>query len=184
MMLLGALMWTDQFCALARYNAWMNRKLFAIAAELDDEQRKRSLGAFFGSVEGTLNHVLIADRIWMARFTSDEGSYTSRDRFGAPIAFEGMSQIVYPVFAELRQNRELLDRQIEFWARHLTLGDLEASLTYFNTTGTRLCCPLWQAVLNFFNHQTHHRGQVTTLLFQLGKDPGVTDFAAFMRLPT
>jgi uncharacterized damage-inducible protein DinB len=174
-------MWTDQFRSLARYNTWMNRKLYAGAADLGDEQRKRNLGAYFGSVAGTLNHILIADRIWMARFTGDDGSYLSRDRFGEPIAFEGLAQIVYPVFAELRQNREHLDRQIEFWSGNLTLDELEGNLTYFNTTGKRFSHPLWQAAIHFFNHQTHHRGQVTTLLFQLGKDPGVTDFAAFVR---
>lgn len=174
-------MWTDQFRALARYNSWMNRKLFAVARELDDAARKRDLGAFFGSVEGTLNHVLLTDRIWMARFTGDEGSYTSRDRFGVPIGFEGLSQVVYPVFAELSRNRELLDRQIEFWSRSLTNEDLTSTLSYFNTTGRRFSHPLWQAVTHFFNHQTHHRGQVSTLLYQLGKDPGVTDFAVFVR---
>lgn len=174
-------MWTDQFGALSRYNTWMNAKLYALAAQLPDAERKRNLGAFFGSIEGTLNHVLLSDRIWMSRFTGDEGSFISRDRFGAPIGFEGLSQILYPVFTELRHNRELLDRQIEFWSRHLTEEQLAAKFTYFNTTGKRLKCALWEAVIQFFNHQTHHRGQVTTLLFQLGKDPGVTDFSAFVR---
>ena len=174
-------MWTEQFRALARYNSWMNQRIYAEARELDDAARKRDLGAFFGSVAGTLNHVLLTDRIWMARFTGDEGSYTSRDRFGVPIGFEGLSQIVFPVFAELWRNRELLDRQIEFWARSLTNDELTSNLSYFNTTGRRFSHPLWQAVTHFFNHQTHHRGQVTTLLHQLGKEPGVTDFVAFAR---
>ncbi|HMA93324.1 MAG TPA: DinB family protein [Polyangiaceae bacterium] len=174
-------MWTEQFRVLSRYNTWMNVRLYALAAQLNDTERKRNLGAFFGSIEGTLNHILLADRIWMSRFTGDEGSFVSRDQFGTPIAFEGLSQIVYPVFADLRHNRELLDRQIEFWSRHLTEEQLRSGLTYFNTTGKRLKCTLWQAVTHFFNHQTHHRGQVTTLLFQLGQDPGVTDFSAFIR---
>jgi uncharacterized damage-inducible protein DinB len=145
-------MWTDQYCALARYNSWANKRIFAVARELDDAARKRDLGAFFGSVEGTLNHILLTDRIWMARFTGDEGSYTSRDRFGVPIGFEGLSQIVYPVFNELCRNRELLDRQIEFWARGLTQDELTANLTYFNTTGRRFRHPFWQVVIHFFNH--------------------------------
>ncbi|HEY5957907.1 MAG TPA: DinB family protein [Polyangiaceae bacterium] len=174
-------MWTDQFAALARYNRWMNRKLYELAAELTDDERKRQLGAFFGSIEGTLNHILLADRIWMARFTGDESAYASRDRFGKTIPFEGLAQVVYPVFDDLQHNRELLDRQIEFWAQRLVLDELDAPFAYFNTTGKRFSQPLWHAVLHFFNHQTHHRGQVTTLFFQLGKDPGVTDFAAFIR---
>jgi uncharacterized damage-inducible protein DinB len=174
-------MWTDQFTALARYNRWMNRKLYALAAELDDEQRKRKMGAFFESIEGTLNHILLADRIWMARFTGDASAYASRDRFGQLIPFEGLSQILYPVFTDLAYNRELLDRQIEFWAQHLTSDHIDSTFSYFTTTGQRFSQPLWQAALHFFNHQTHHRGQVTTLLFQLGKDPGVTDFIAFTR---
>jgi hypothetical protein len=94
-------MWTDQYRALARYNTWINHRLYACVATLDDQQRKQDFGAYFRSIEGTLNHILLADRIWMARFTGDEGSFTSRDRFGVPIAFEGLSQILYPVFAEL-----------------------------------------------------------------------------------
>lgn len=174
-------MWTDQFKALARYNTWMNGRLFAHAAAATDEERGRNLGAFFGSIEGTLNHILLSDRIWMARITGDEGSFTSRDRFGHPIAFEALSQIVYPVFAELWQNRQLLDRQIEFWANHLTEEALLSACSYFDTTGHRLTCPLWHVVMQLFNHQAHHRGQVTTLLFQSGRDPGVTDFSSFMR---
>lgn len=174
-------MWSDQFRALGRYNTWMNSKIYALAAECSDGERKRDMGAFFASIEGTLNHILLADRIWMARFTGDEGSYLSRDRQGQPIPFEGLSQILYPVFHELRHNRELLDRQIEFWTRQLKDEELSGELSYFNTTGKRVRCPFWHAALHCFNHQTHHRGQVTTLLFQLGKDPGVTDFAAFMR---
>jgi uncharacterized damage-inducible protein DinB len=174
-------MWTDQFRTLARYNTWMNSKIYALAAECTDDERKRDVQAFFGSIEGTLNHLLLADRIWMARFTGDEGSYQSRDRLGQPIPFEGLSQVLYPVFAELRHNRELLDRQIEFWSKQLNDEEASGELVYFNTTGKRVRCPLWHAVVHFFNHQTHHRGQVTTLLFQLGKDPGVTDFVAFVR---
>lgn len=174
-------MWTEQFRALARYNRWMNRRLYDTAKQLSDGDRKRDLGAYFGSLEGTLNHILLTDRLWMARLTGDEGSFASRDRFGELIPFEGQAQILYPVFAELEQNRDRLDRQIEFWVDRLTVDEFETTLDYFNTTGTRRSHPLWQILTQFFNHQTHHRGQVTTLLFQLGKDPGPTDFLAFVR---
>jgi len=77
------------YVALARYNTWMNEKLFAGAATLSDEERKRDLGAFFRSLHGTLNHLLLADRAWLGRFTHDPVLSESRDAAGQPISYSG-----------------------------------------------------------------------------------------------
>ena len=159
----------EQLGALARYNRWMNDKLFAAAGELSDEERKRDLGAFFRSIHGTLNHLLLADRIWLARFGVSE----------VP-AFASMGDELFADFGELRRERVETDGTISAFVAELTEDRLAAPITY--PRGQRkLEHPLWFAVLHLFNHQTHHRGQVTTLMTQLGRDPGVTDLIALLR---
>jgi uncharacterized damage-inducible protein DinB len=155
--------------AMAAYNRWMNDKLYDCAARLSDEARKRDVGAFFKSIHGTLNHLLLTDRIWLGRFTYK------------PFAAKSLDQELYADFAELRAERAVTDGAITAWVGALTEQDLAGELAY--TTMTNLQPrrdPFWFALTHFFNHQTHHRGQVTTLLFQRGVDPGVTDF---LRLP-
>ncbi len=159
----------DTYRALARYNTWMNRKLYALAGTLSEEERRRDMGAFFRSVVGTLNHLLAADRIWMARFT------------GGVADGSGLERIMYEDFAEMTRQRAATDAQIEAWAATLTDERLEESFGYSNLKGDKFSHPYWWAVSHFFNHQTHHRGQATTLFMQLGHDPGVTDLAIFLR---
>jgi uncharacterized damage-inducible protein DinB len=146
------------------YNRWMNDRLYECCAQLTDEERKRDRGAFFKSIHGTLNHLLLADRIWLGRFT------------GKPFAASSLSQELYSDFARLRLEREATDGVFSQWVSALSESDLAGELSYVsvvNPAQRRL--PLWVAVTHFFNHQTHHRGQLTTLLFQCGVDPGVTD---------
>ncbi|HTM22101.1 MAG TPA: DinB family protein [Kofleriaceae bacterium] len=156
--------------AMAAYNTWMNRKLYALAAELPAEERSRDLGAFFKSVAGTFNHLLLTDRVWLARFT--------RTRVDG---IRALDQILYDDFAELDRERAVTDAAIEAWAGQLTDDALHGDFTYKNMKGDPFVHPMWWAVSHFFNHQTHHRGQATTLFKQLGRDPGVTDLVAFLR---
>lgn len=149
---------------LARYNRWMNRKVYECCAELPDEARRRDMGAFFRSIHGTLNHLLLADRVWMGRFT------------GVPFQVESLAQELYPDFSVLRNMREAEDGRIIEWVASLSPQDLEGELAYTSLVNPEpRRYPLWLAVSHFFNHQTHHRGQVTTLLSQLGVDVGITD---------
>lgn len=135
---------------MAAYSRWMNERLYALCAELPDAERKRDRAAFFCSIHGTLNRLLLADRLWLGRFT------------GVPFAIEGLDQELHADFDELSRARAGTDDAIDAWVA--TLDDEE----------------LWLPVAHFFNHQTHHRGQLTTLLEQAGRDPGVTDL---IRLP-
>lgn len=157
---------------MAEYNQWMNQKLYAICTEIPDAVRKEDRGAFFRSIHGTLNHLLVGDRIWLGRFT------------GQPFVAK-VSDELYGDFAELQQARELTDRQILDWVNQLTDAWLCQDFTY--TSGidrkTRIL-PAWLLVTHLFNHQTHHRGQLTTLLSQLGYDPGVTDLPWLPNLST
>lgn len=170
----------EQYRWLARYNTWMNEKLYALAATLDGGERTRDMGAFFRSVHGTLNHLLWADRIWLGRFTRDAAIGESRDRDGKPIPVGMHDQILYADFDELRRERAKTDGHIEAWTRALTDTTLAAPFSYRTVSTGMREHPLWQAVTQFFNHQTHHRGQATTLFAQLGRNPGVTDFMVFL----
>jgi uncharacterized damage-inducible protein DinB len=157
------------YAAQARYNRWMNETLYAVAGKLTGEERRRDLGAFFRSVHRTLNHLLLADRIWLARF-------------GAGLApqFSSLGDELYDDFVVLRAERAKTDADLERWAATLTPELLAAPLSYRSSRG-EFTHPLWYAVSHLFNHQTHHRGQVTTLLMQLGHDPGLTDMLAMLR---
>jgi uncharacterized damage-inducible protein DinB len=158
---MSPLVWARTFAA---YNRWMNERLCALCAELPDAERRRDRGAFFRSIHGTLNHGLLGDRIWLGRFR------------GEPFAVRSLDQELYAGFPELRAERECTDVEIEAWAAGLAPADLEGTLrfTSFVNVAPR-AMPFWAAAAHFFNHQTHHRGQLTTLLMQAGVDPGVTD---------
>ena len=166
----------DHCLVLARYNRWMNDKVFAVSANLTDEQRKQNCGAFFKSIHGTLNHLLVADRVWMGRFI---GAVLEPDEIG-PGGIRSLNQELYEVFEELRQQRKQMDAEIEQWVATLRPEQLAAPLRYLRQ-GVMWDFPLWWSVAHLFNHQTHHRGQVTTLLMQAGQDPGVTDLLAMLR---
>jgi uncharacterized damage-inducible protein DinB len=149
---------------LAAYNRWMNERLYALCAELPDAERRRDRGAFFRSIHGTLNHLLLADRIWLGRFT------------GVPFAVASLDQELTADFAELRHERERTDGEIADFVASLSPADFEGTLRYTSFVNPALrSIPFWAALAHFFNHQTHHRGQLTTLLMQTGVDPGVTD---------
>ncbi len=155
---------SPEYCALmARYNRWMNRKLYAICADLSDEVRKQDRGAFFRSIHGTLNHLLFGDIVWMARFQQREGP-------------KRIIAELHADFGELRAAREAMDARILEWTATLTPQWLAAPFSYVSNVDRRTrTMPAWVLVAHLFNHQTHHRGQLTTLLSQLGIDPGVTD---------
>jgi uncharacterized damage-inducible protein DinB len=173
---------TANYRACARYNTWMNDRLYALCATLPDAERRRDRGAFFRSIHGTFNHLVLTDRAWLGRFTRDPAVAQSRDENGNLIAYTGrLDQEVYADFALLRRERAKTDAAIEAWARDLTAERLAAPFVYRSSDGRKHEHPLWWAVGHFFNHQTHHRGQITTLLMQLGHDPGVTDLVALLR---
>jgi len=161
--------------ASARYNRWMNEKLYGVVATLSDEARKRDCGAFFKSIHGTLNHILLADRVWLARFKG----VPAPEGFMAP-GIRSLDQELYSDFEGLRRERALTDDELTAWVTALSQEQLAAPLVFMRR-GHRLETPLWGVVAHVFNHQTHHRGQVTTLLSQQGHDPGVTDLFAMLR---
>ena len=154
-----------EYCRLlARYNRWMNERMYAALAALPDDERKRDRGAFFGSIHRTLDHVLWGDRMWLGRFN---GNAHAVPAYGAD---------AHPDFAELARERDAADRDILGWAGTLTQAWLDGTLEYRASSDGKLRrVPAWIAATHLFQHATHHRGQVTTLMKQAGVDPGVTD---------
>jgi len=170
---------TPQIASLmAEYNRWMNERMYEVAATLDAETLAADKGAFFSSILGTLNHIAAADTIWLHRFAQHEASFFSLStlsRFPQPSL---LSKPLAPDLTGLRGNRRALDALIESWVAELTPEHLSANIAYGNMAGVKSSRNFGALLQHFFNHQTHHRGQVSTLLFQSGVDVGVTDLLA------
>lgn len=148
---------TPLFPMLARYNDWANRRLYGRAAALPDAEYRADRGAFFGSVHGTLSHLVVADRIWLNRFTGDGPAYPRLDL------------ILYADLEELRAAREAEDQRIVTWVDSLDAERLAGAFSYRTIVDPReVTQPLAPALMHFFNHQTHHRGQVHTLMTIIG----------------
>ena len=149
---------------LASYNRWMNEKLYSVCEDLSDEERKADRGSFFRSIHGTLNHLLLGDHIWMGRFTGE----------AYPVG--SLHQELCSDFTELRSQRRSMDERIELWAATLTDAVLDGRLEFTSIVNPRSrSYDMGVCVAHFFNHQTHHRGQLTALMSQAGLDYGVTD---------
>ncbi|UAW98565.1 DinB family protein [Halopseudomonas nanhaiensis] len=169
-----------RFTLLADYNQWMNAKVYEAAAQLDEAELTRDRGAFFGSILGTLNHILVADTIWLQRFAKHPRCHTLLQQVSELPSPAGLDQMLFDDLAELARQRSWMDRQIIDWVQALTDDDLELVLSYHNTKGVAAGKRFSSLMLHLFNHQTHHRGQVTTLLSQAGVDVGVTDLLALI----
>jgi len=154
---------------MADYNRWMNTKLYAACDRLTDEERKADRGAFFRSIHSTLNHLLWGDYMWMGRFT--KGTPLAKDYPKGSIGVD-----LYDNWETLKAARTAMDEDILAWTASLDADWLSRDFSWYSglTQSTR-ARPAWLLVAHLFNHQTHHRGQVTTLLSQVGIDPGETD---------
>jgi len=161
---------TNHFPMLAAYNAWANGRVYDAAAALPDADYRANRGAFFKSVHGTLNHVLVGDRLWMRRFTG-EGEVADR-----------LDAILFEDFGDLRRAREAEDERIVRYTDGLSAPDLTRRLRYRTISNPGdVEQPLAPALVHFFNHQTHHRGQVHALLTGLVGDAPSLDLIAFQR---
>lgn len=160
----------NQFSMFAAYNGWANERLYVAAAALSDAEFHRDVGAFFHSMKGTLNHLLVADRIWMRRFTG-EGDHPDR-----------LDAILHEKPDALVLARKAEDRRIVRYIEELELHDLAGTISYQTITSPqKMKQTLSSALYHFFNHQTHHRGQAHAILSILGKDPPPLDLLFFLR---
>ncbi len=157
---------------MAAYNAEMNRRLYGAAARLSDGERRQPRGAFWGTIHGTLNHLLWGDQQWMSRF----------DNWPKPEVAIKASAGLIDDFAALREARERVDAGISRWAAKVDDAWLAEDLIWFSGAANReIRAPLGLLVTHFFNHQTHHRGQVHAMLTAAGQETGDTDL--FLIIP-
>lgn len=164
---------------MAEYNEWMNDKVYAAAASLPATEVSAERGAFFGSILGTLNHLVVADTIWLQRFAALPSLSPACRELLAPVLAEPPTTALdarpFADLAALRTHRQGLDQLIRQWVGMLSEDDLTQLLAYRSTKGVPATRQFFSLLMHFFNHQTHHRGQTTTLLSQAGVDVGVTD---------
>ncbi len=168
------------FSLLAEYNESMNTKLYAAAGQLSVDQLNEDRGAFFGSLIGTMNHIVAGDTIWLQRFAAHPAGFPALKPMLTLSAPAGLTAVFSTDLAVLSAHRSSLDGIIRQWAAQLSDGDLQHVFQYKNTKGVPSQKRFASVVLHFFNHQTHHRGQASTLLSQAGVDIGVTDLLAWV----
>lgn len=164
------IMLREHFQLLARYNSLANEKLYEVCSLLSDEERKKPRPAFFKSIHGTLNHIMVGDRIWMGRFEGQE------------VASTGLDAILYENFEELWGVRRLEDKRIESFVAGLNEEFFTKTIRYINNAGKVYTDPVTLLMAHFFNHQTHHRGQVHDLLMQTEIRPPALDMHRLIRV--
>lgn len=156
------------FRSLARYNRWANRRLYDAVARLSPEEFARPRRAYFASIRGTLNHILVGDRIWLGRAV------------GRPEALH-LDQTLFEAFAPLRAAREAWDERFVAELDAIDEGRLAGDLAYADTRGQPFVAPLKFVLGHMVNHQTHHRGQAHDLLSQTDVPPPAFDLIFYLR---
>ncbi|WP_421841879.1 DinB family protein [Marinobacter algicola] len=149
--------------------------MYDAAEHLSASELAKDRGAFFGSILGTLNHIVVADTVWLKRFVTHPSCANSFQTIAELESPTSLDQILFDDLGRLKEHRIWLDRQIIDWISQVSESDLDVVLGYHNMKGVAADKRYSSLVLHFFNHQTHHRGQVSTLLSQAGVDIGVTD---------
>ncbi len=163
------------FKLLAEYNQKMNQQCIDARQVLGNSAVNEHQNAFFGSILGTMNHLIVGDLIWLHRFSKSEPFYclSRLDEFPVPYA---LNDILFSHLADYATARHQLDKLIIEFIDEVTENQMNLVISYQNTKGQSLQKELGLLLTHFFNHQTHHRGQASALLFQQGVDVGVTDF--------
>lgn len=170
----------EHITLMAGYNQWMNQKVYDAASHLTDAQLLEDRRAFFGSILGTLNHLALGDTVWLKRFARHPAGYLALAPLEAVAMPADLKQLAFADLRTLAAYRVWLDQLIIDWVNTLQAPELDQRLQYHNMRGVAADKDFSSLLLHFFNHQTHHRGQVTTLLSQAGVDVGDTDLLALI----
>jgi uncharacterized damage-inducible protein DinB len=158
----------DYCRVMARYNRWQNTQLAGFLKDLPEAELGKDRGAFFGSILGTANHLLWGDWIWMSRFDGGPGP-------GGDIAH---SVFICQDLAAWLPLREETDARISSWTDGLGETLLSGPFTWFSAAAeAEVTKPYAQCIIHFFNHQTHHRGQIHAMLTATGSAAPVSDIA-------
>jgi len=154
---------------MARFNRWANERLYECVAGLPEAERRAERGAFFGSIHRTLNHLLVVDRLWMARFEGTDAGIRTLD------------EVLYDDFAGLRAAREAEDQRLIALVDRLAADDLTAPVAFrMMTAGGTHTTRRDYILITLYNHQTHHRGQVHALVTRAGVRPPPLDVIVFL----
>jgi len=156
------------FPTLANFNPWVNAHIYDATATLSDADYRKDYGAFFGSIHNTLNHILVVDRLWFGRAK------------GIKHGIKSLDQILYDDFDALRAEREAEDQRIVEFVSGLSEEDLAEVVPFETTDGRPGQLPRYLMFMTVFNHQTHHRGQVTAMLSSFGAGYGDIDLPYFL----
>ena len=146
----------SHFVMMADYNAWANGRLYGMARQLPDEQYRRDVGAYFKSLHGTLNHLMVADLIWVRRLT------------GVGDHPRNLNAIIFDDLPALLAARQQVDQRILTYVDSLSDAQLEETWDYRMLGGTLQRQRRRETLAHLFNHQTHHRGQAHAILTVLG----------------
>ena len=164
-----------QLVLLAEYNQLMNKRQYEAAGKLSVAQLCEDKGAFFKSILGSLNHILVGDIVWLKRFATHPSSSDALSYLTELNNPKSLDAILYEDFSELNTVREKIDSIIIEWINQLSEKQMNECITYSNMAGNTFSKSFHSLVNHLFLHQVHHRGQVTTLLSQFGVDFGETD---------
>jgi uncharacterized damage-inducible protein DinB len=158
----------ENFEFLSQYNAWANNRLYVSCGALNKEELNQNRLAYFGSIINTLNHILVADRLWLSRFKHEV------------VEMVDLGAVLYTEFKQLKAAREKEDKDIIGFIRSQNEDTLSKGVfSYMDTRGYSLEAEYNKALIHFFNHQTHHRGQVHTMISQAEKEPPELDILYF-----
>ncbi|WP_455372340.1 DinB family protein [Limibacillus halophilus] len=160
----------EHFLSLANYNAWANERLYEAVEHLPEGAWSAPReAAFFTSIRGTLNHILLADRAWMDRLE------------GHPPRFSSLDEMLHDDFESLRADRKLEDRRILSYCDELKQSSLLNDIEYRTVGGQQMVTRHDRILTHLFNHQTHHRGQAHALILEAGAEPPPLDYIYYLR---
>ncbi|MEH6358580.1 MAG: DinB family protein [Pseudomonadales bacterium] len=169
---------TLSYKRMARYNQWMNEAIYKASSKVNSDELNKDRGAFFGSIFGTLNHLMVGDIFWFKRFAEHQFKFPSLEYFRLIETPSSLKAVIHTSLASLTKEREKMDSSILLFTSELTDDAIASTLNYRNSKGHQFNKNFGHLLQHAFNHQTHHRGQASTLLYQAGIDVGVTDMLA------
>ncbi len=159
----------NTFPTLAGFNQWAYGRIYDCVSALPDDAYRKDRQAYFGSIHATLNHLLLIDRLWTRRIK------------GTPLGFSALDDILYDNFKELRAAQEAENVALIELVAGVGEDDMQTRIHYEASDGTPGERALWMILTTLFNHQTHHRGQVHTMLTQAGINPPPLDVVYYAR---
>jgi len=165
----------EHFLLLAKYNRWMNQSIYKTCLAMGQDNVDKNQDSFFPSISKTLNHLLLGDLVWLYRCSGDKGVMRFVDGDGHDFKIKSLNQVIFSKLEELWEKRQGIDNDIVKYVESLSPDQINEPVEYRSTDGCLHSRDLGTILTHWFNHQTHHRGQITALMHQQGYDFGTTD---------